>query len=623
MTSLLLVAGGRMGMGGALEQRIARIALGSSNFMLLSRLSAPSKQQTITFARAPFSSTSILPRHSSSSLNILTTRIISSTSSYSVYSSSLTQRRTFVAAVEDEFEAVEDEEDLFPEEDEEFSGTNTSFDDEDVEDLDPYVTGLRERLQLKKARANQRSSAVAVSAVSNKPLDLYRDLSIEESLFQYTVEDELARNPKPEIPVPPPTLEEYDFLPGIKIPVGGFYEIPRSSLKKVFPEGVAGGMLEEFLGLNRVGFFLRPVARDAIQKLKDLHQSGFQQQTTPLILDGVKGSGKSALLNQLVYWARSAGWLVVFLPRSAMVKRTGFLLPSRVHIGCFDQPNHARALCYCMLRAHGDKLKTLPLRRGPFTISTFSSEGKTLFDLLKFGCQKWTHSGDVVHYFMRELQRVTEFPVLVAYDAVDTTFSPSGFYDPHSTRYKPDLLPCEKLSMHREFMYLHSVPFLNGTVVYTREPTRKSKMPESLLEKARDTTIQVPGWTKSEFITQLEFYQHVGWLEKLPPLSVEYLYSMTNGLPSEAWKITKHTEMGDPARIAGLYAEHMTEEQMAQLEAKFKISEQSEFINALPEDIKNQILSTLHPDAFEESLYDPEADIDTSLPADTETEVEL
>jgi hypothetical protein len=52
----------------------------------------------------------------------------------------------------------------------------------------------------------------------------------------------------------------------------------------VFPEGVAGGMLEEFLGLNRVGFFLRPVARDVIQKLKDLHQSGFQQQTTPIIL---------------------------------------------------------------------------------------------------------------------------------------------------------------------------------------------------------------------------------------------------------------------------------------------------------------------------------------------------
>jgi hypothetical protein len=82
-----------------------------------------------------------------------------------------------------------------------------------------------------------------------------------------------------------------------------------------------------------------------------------------ILLDGPRGTGKSAILNHVVYYARKSDWIVVFVPNGYdHIGRGAFVRPSPMHEGLFDSPLLARQVLQNLLAAHKDKLVQLPIQ---------------------------------------------------------------------------------------------------------------------------------------------------------------------------------------------------------------------------------------------------------------------
>ena len=77
-----------------------------------------------------------------------------------------------------------------------------------------------------------------------------------------------------------------------------------------------------------------------VEKLQKAKELAFTRKAPkPILLHGSLGVGKSAILQQVVYWARKNGW-IVFNVKSARkwVSSGGIIEKSKVMPGHWDQP---------------------------------------------------------------------------------------------------------------------------------------------------------------------------------------------------------------------------------------------------------------------------------------------
>jgi hypothetical protein len=85
-----------------------------------------------------------------------------------------------------------------------------------------------------------------------------------------------------------------------------------------------------------------------------------------VVLSGPKEHGKSVILCQIVQWARSNGWIVLYSPNSGNLLRKGIeLWPSRHFEGYYDQPDLAAPLLMSMRTAHAKELNSLRVKGTP------------------------------------------------------------------------------------------------------------------------------------------------------------------------------------------------------------------------------------------------------------------
>lgn len=206
--------------------------------------------------------------------------------------------------------------------------------------------------------------------------------------------------------------------------------------------------------------------------------------------------------------------------------------------GCWDQPYLGVKFLEHMLDAHTEQLKKIPLRTD---ISLGKFEGSTLFDLVEYGAALHEYACDVVVLFKKELERVIEYPVLIAIDDYNSMYNYNQrFRDPECTHFLPRKLRNRNLTLTRIFMDSHLDPKLvNGTMIgaVSREPSYRHFEPE---EHKNEDWIEVPAFSDYETAKVFEHYERTGYvMTRTSSGTREVVRQLTSGQGHEIWKWCK------------------------------------------------------------------------------------
>mmetsp|Transcript_32595 Transcript_32595/g.45228 ORF Transcript_32595/g.45228 Transcript_32595/m.45228 type:complete len:416 (+) Transcript_32595:92-1339(+) len=143
-----------------------------------------------------------------------------------------------------------------------------------------------------------------------------------------------------------------------------------------------------------------------------------------LFLQGRRGSGKSVLLAQMVHWARSQGWLVLYVPNSEYyLSNSNF---SKHSSGMTDTPETACELLKSLQLAHGPLLDSIRLSDGSGSLGNLVGSGASY-------TSHGTEQPDVMSITMKVLDLLETqdlgVPVMLALDNFNHLFAGSAFYE--------------------------------------------------------------------------------------------------------------------------------------------------------------------------------------------------
>lgn len=159
-------------------------------------------------------------------------------------------------------------------------------------------------------------------------------------------------------------------------------------MAKYLPEGLGGHIsAREFQATKAKALLIRQPVIDAIDQLRKAHENAFAKSLSPAppVLIGEKGSGKSAALAQIVYWARRSGWLVLYMPNGMDITAGGDFIeksPLRKDEAIWDDPSTSYKLLNTFLTAHAEKLKELPVKTKCVFRNRFSTHSAIIYCLL-------------------------------------------------------------------------------------------------------------------------------------------------------------------------------------------------------------------------------------------------
>ena len=344
--------------------------------------------------------------------------------------------------------------------------------------------------------------------------------------------------------------------------VGKFLTLSEDDVKRYFPEGFSSRLAkQEFTSTGAHAILIRPQAIEAINNLKAQQATSFlgakalskkssssSQKTDvprPMLLHGYRGCGKSAVLSQVVYWARRSGWLVVTIPDGAAALADGVYISKNSAENSWDQPKFFVKFFGQLLTAHHDKLKQIPMK-SKVNIGKFSP--KTLFDLVEYGSVLEAQSAQCFSIFRSEIRRVTEFPVLLAFDSYNVLYNASNAWkNPESTSYYKDPLDPSDLSLGRMFYDAHvNHKLAYGTFIGAlteSEPVRRFVEDSSSAHPLEAPKyLEVTPYSVPEFTTVMEHYKHKNWVRtdmSSGSSSELYIYQLTSGFAEAIWSYTK------------------------------------------------------------------------------------
>mmetsp|Transcript_7474 Transcript_7474/g.13004 ORF Transcript_7474/g.13004 Transcript_7474/m.13004 type:complete len:446 (+) Transcript_7474:172-1509(+) len=218
------------------------------------------------------------------------------------------------------------------------------------------------------------------------------------------------------------------------------YDFKTAELDALVPEGF-GGDIEEDLDLtDNISLMVREPYLHALEKMTDL-ESNPEKRTSDMkgmLFAGERGIGKSMALNSVLARARASDWLTMYAPdarewvtpKGAGTRGTGTgvpIVPSQLREGFFGQPNGSKAMLQHLKNIHGQKLKDLP-KRLEYNHNAYDGDS-TLMSIVERGLKSAVFASDALYDLRLEFGKVTEFPVLIAIDQVNSLYWPSCFYN--------------------------------------------------------------------------------------------------------------------------------------------------------------------------------------------------
>ncbi|RWR78986.1 28S ribosomal protein S29, mitochondrial isoform X1 [Cinnamomum micranthum f. kanehirae] len=327
-----------------------------------------------------------------------------------------------------------------------------------------------------------------------------------------------------------------------------YMDFSLADLIAVLAEGLPSGMKREFKETRRSALLVRQNfldLRDNFRRIVDppLHNKGVKVRKQ-IVLDGPVSCGKSIALAMLVHWARSEGWLVLYVPQGKEWTHGGFFY-KHPDTGLWDTPIQAAKILQDFLKFNKSQLEQLkcqcydpiPLGEGAGVgwmrgaDSMAMPEGSSLFDLIQTGLT-YTHAAvGVVVRLRKELSMVKDVPVLIAIDQYNSWFTFSDYQEPVTPRScRP--IHARELSTVNAYRSMMNDDMMVGAFSHS---TAVGKLRKDLPDVPLDARINLPRYSLDEAATVCHYYlrQRVIRPDAFSEEKWKKIYYLSNGNGSE------------------------------------------------------------------------------------------
>jgi len=332
-------------------------------------------------------------------------------------------------------------------------------------------------------------------------------------------------------------------------------------------EGVPKKMAVEFDLTASELLMMRKPAMDVIQSLHAYEEQDYSKAPDPFTMfTGDAGVGKSTQLAHVMEYARSRGWLTMYLPTLYdHVHDTPILKPSVRHEGLFDQHDFANLLLKKFYLSNHDLLEGVSLKTDLDRPFQKCSNLKELTYLLSEESVNQTQLARVV---MEELSLCTELPVVLGIDDYNLLYRPTYYH------YNSVQVSCEHLALLEPLVHFKKVkgqkkrvfdpkfPMQNGFIFAAETHAHTDHSAKWDLTRHLDLSTvhkkRVPSYSSEEVAAAVTHYFVSTYEEELPEQhhfsAIKMLtdgnaervkYSSTNPISfipiKSNWKKPKHT----------------------------------------------------------------------------------
>eukprot|EP00884_Botryococcus_braunii_P003732 jgi/Botrbrau1/1335/Bobra.0063s0047.2 len=219
---------------------------------------------------------------------------------------------------------------------------------------------------------------------------------------------------------------------------------------------------------------------------------------------GPRGCGKSIALATLVHNARTAGWVVLYVPAAQQYTGGGFYYDNPDNPGQYDTPESAKLLMQSLMASHGEELEQIPQA---------GSEGVTLAQVARQGIesQEAHKTVDAALLVLDTLLKQELVPVMVAVDNYQALWARSRYTVPQGDWGRRHLESGD-LRLARALRVLsHSPPALGISIAAA---TLSDRYPlKTKVGLARDVQlVSVPPFSLEEWFFMINTYVAAGQL---------------------------------------------------------------------------------------------------------------
>lgn len=343
---------------------------------------------------------------------------------------------------------------------------------------------------------------------------------------------------------------------------GRFFQLGRSgnTFSEVFYHTGFCGDEKQMDRLRTSATMVRQEGLHLRDELLGLERSGRLGETPGMVLKGPRGCGKSTMLNYLIGCCHQAGWLVVSIPSaldwtlglgagSAQAPNEAYRVSDREYFkeipdeldgsGLYEAPDASHNFLLSTYMSQKEKLAQIPIkcdtRRAYYAAGQAAESPPTLADMLaRVSHDEYNSFGDFpvplrpVHDFLRELQLVTEFPVLLVVDGWNHFhgMASTQVWESHHLLHATQLLVPSMLANLSEYgggmangLMLCGLTQSGATPPKTPRKQRKHlspppdyTRPQTLEPEVRDALREVSTYSAVELQRCLEFYAYTGHL---------------------------------------------------------------------------------------------------------------
>ncbi|XP_020586539.1 28S ribosomal protein S29, mitochondrial [Phalaenopsis equestris] len=407
----------------------------------------------------------------------------------------------------------------------------------------PKATSKKGKVMVKGPRTGGGDEA-AVDSSSTEDMNASFELPTDPLPFTYDPALDVGPGGRPLFSV------TESFNPLTRKQANTYVDFSLEEWNAMLPEGLPAGMKKEFEETRRCAVMVR-------QSFLDLRDN-FRRISNPLlrpskknanikkqiILDGPVSCGKSITLAMLVHWARSDGWLVLYVPRGKEWTHGGFFYRNP-YSDLWDTPVQAAKILQDFLKFNEARLQHLPCQIfDPITLgegagvgmmkgvdSMEMPEGSTLFDLIQTGIAYTHASVGIVVRLRKELSLVKDVPVLFAIDQYNNWFTFSEYEEPVTVRSTRPI-HAKELSTVNAFRSMLHDDLMVGAFSHS---TAVGKLRQELPDVPLDARVVLPRYNLDEAATVCHYYlrQNLIHRDRFSEEKWKKMYYLSNGNGSE------------------------------------------------------------------------------------------
>lgn len=373
--------------------------------------------------------------------------------------------------------------------------------------------------------------------------------------------------------------------------VGRFWRFTRSDLMRLLPEGLAGELSRDIVLMpsrtRDIGIMHRKTSSEILMQLS-MMESGLMGNKSGWLLEGKRGTGKSAILNTVVAAARNRGWLVLFEPMGSRFGKEICQIVRSAN-GLYLQNQLAKEFLERFVTFNQDMLMQIPVQSKfygrtsidgspiemiervylPQILEKLDSSTTTLseqiknthklrsklvvasmkdrcpnpanvYEICEFGINNMSFATQAVGELLNQLKVQENFPVLIAVDEYNEMMTVSEYV---STRYDNTqfngYIPNYHLALSRMLSRWDGHEYKRGIkLVATSWNRRNRRQWDPTLLKINNSQIkQVRNFTKNEFEHFCAYQALTNTSKNFPETKIDYFYMLTQGNGFETRKI--------------------------------------------------------------------------------------